>query len=851
MSALEISAHDALMRTQVETELRKKATNLSALIENAQDAVWSVDAKYNILTLNLVFQQQFVAAYGTDLKVGDNHIEFLPPELQSEWRSYYDRALKGDRFTVEMRYSIPGLPACMELAFNPILTPSCRVTGVAVFSRDISDRKRSDAELQQAKDHLQAVLDAVPGCVSWFNSRLQYLGINRYLAATFNLKPDEFIGRELGFMEASPGFAEFVQQFFQVTVQESSVEIQAIVEGQYRDYLVVAQKYDHGQSAVFVGLDITDRKQVEEALRESQERYALAVRGANDGLWDWNLRTNAIYFSPRWKTMLGYGDQEIGDHPDEWFRRVHPEEAEWLQAQVTAHVQGLTPNFEIEHRMQHKDGTYRWMLSRGLAVRDQDEVAYRMAGSQTDITERKRAEEQLLHDALHDGLTGLFNRALFLDRLGHAIDRARRQKGYSFAVLFLDLDRFKVINDSLGHTMGDHLLIAFSQRLGNFLSSGDTLARLGGDEFTILLEDIKDIQEATRLAERIHTDLRSPFWVNGQEIFTTASIGIALSETGCDRPEDMLRNADTAMYRAKALGRARHEIFNTDMYERAVNRLKVETDLRLAVFPTLSENSDIDGTHPSQPYQSCQEFQMRYQPIVCLKTAKIIGFEALVRWIHPEKGLISPAEFIPIAEETGLIVQMGEWILNESCRQVTQWQQQFPHLADLSISVNLSSRQFSEADLVEQVRQALRQTGLDPHCLKLELTESAVMENAETATAMLRELKMLNTQLLIDDFGTGYSSLSYLHRFPIDTVKIDQSFVRRMGSEDEQSVIVRAIVGLAHNLGMNVIAEGVETRDQMQCLQDLNAEYGQGYYFAKPLTAEEVEPLLENHPCWQ
>ena len=849
VSTSDVSDYDQVMRTQAESELRRQVSNLLALIENTQDAVWSIDPHYSITTLNLVFQQQFVAAYGRDIQVGMNHLDCLPPSERDRWQTYYDQALKGDRFTAEFHSDVTGIPAHSEVAFNPILTPSCRVEGVAVFSRNISDRKRADQALLDAKDQLQAVLDAVPGCVSWFSSDLTYLGINRYLAATFQLNADSFIGEKLGFMASSPGFAEFVKRFFQSSLQESNVEIVATVNHQPRHYLIVAQKYQQGEAAVFVGLDITERKRVEEALLESQERYALAVRGANDGLWDWNLKTSSIYFSPRWKTMLGYQEPDIGNRPDEWFSRVHPEEVDWLKAQLAAHLEGRSPSFEVEHRMRHRDGSYRWMLSRGLAVRDGQQVAYRMAGSQTDITERKRAEEQLLHDALHDSLTGLFNRALFMDRLSHAIEQTKRQGHYLFAVLFLDLDSFKVVNDSLGHIIGDELLVAIARRLESCLRPGDTLARLGGDEFTILLENIQDLSAATRVADTIHQQLQQPFTLGGQDVFTTVSIGIALSDTGCDRPDELLRNADTAMYRAKSLGRARHEIFNVEMYDRVVARLKLETDLRLTI--AAGQTTPTLLSYPSKTPDDGQDFQMRYQPIVSLSTGYIMGFEALVRWQHPKRGLVSPAEFIPVAEETGLITQIGHWTLREACRQLKIWQDQFPQVHPLSMSVNLSSRQFSSNDLLGQVKQAIADFQLTPHTLKLEITESAVMEDAQVATAILRQLKDLHTQLLIDDFGTGYSSLSYLHQFPIDTVKIDQSFVRCIGTENDGEAIVRAIVGLAHNLGMTVIAEGIEDARQMDCLCHFHAEYGQGYFFAKPLTAEDATAILAANPCWK
>ncbi len=814
---------------------------LIALIEHTLDAIWSVDRCYRLIVHNSACQQQFVQAYGVELRPELNLVTALPTPQRSLWQAYYDRALAGERFSVELHFDLPTLPNDIEIWFNPIWEQQ-QITGVAMFGRDVSDRKRVRRELQEAKDQLRAVVDAVPGCVSWFSADRRYLGINRYLANTFKLRPEDFIGKELGFMEASPSFASFVHQFLASPVESSTVEIAAQVDGAMRSYLLAAQKYAQNQAAVFVGLDITDRKQFEEALRESQERYALAVNGANDGLWDWNLRTNHVYYSPRWKAMLGYEEPEIGNRPEDWFDRVHPDEAEWLEVQLKAHLEGRTQHFEIEHRMRHQDGSYRWMLSRGYAVRD-GQTAYRMAGSQTDITDRKQAEHQLLHHALHDNLTGLANRALFMDRLQQAIGRYKRLPDYKFAVLFIDLDRFKILNDSLGHIVGDQLLMTIARRLESCLRSVDTIARLGGDEFTILLEGIHDADDACHLSERIHQALQTPFNLDGQEVFTSASIGIALSEAEYDRPEDLLRNADTAMYRAKTLGRARHALFDAAMHKRAVALLQLETDLRRAVAISSS---------PLQP----QEFRIQYQPIVRLETGEISGFEALVRWQHPERGLISPLEFIPLAEDTGLIVPLGQWILSEAYQQLQQWQQQFWPMP-LSISVNLSTKQFAQPNLIEQIRQLLHcaqlqhpqmQTG--QVSLKLEITESAIMDNSEAAQLMLEQLKALGVQLLIDDFGTGYSSLSYLHRFPIDTVKIDQSFISHMSTDSESAEIVRAIVSLAHNLGMNVIAEGIELADQLRQLRSLGTEYGQGFFFAKPLERQEVEALMQNQPVW-
>ncbi|HEY9699006.1 MAG TPA: EAL domain-containing protein [Trichocoleus sp.] len=586
-----------------------------------------------------------------------------------------------------------------------------------------------------------------------------------------------------------------------------------------------------GNLTHFIGFqtDVTARKLAEEALRESEERYALAVRGANDGIWDWNLRTNEVYFSPRWKTMLGYEEYDLSNSLDEWFERIHSEDLYWVKRQVSAHLDNLTPHFESEYRMLHQDGSYRWMLSRGLAVRNAEGQATRIAGSQTDMTIWKQAEEKLVHDALHDMLTGLPNRILLMERLRHAVQLAQRSPEFLFAVLFIDLDRFKVINDSLGHMVGDQLLIAIARRLAHCLRPSDTVARLGGDEFVILLEDIKDTAAVAIVAERIKHELALPFNLEDNEVYTAASIGIAFSTLNYENPEDLLRDADTAMYRAKAQGRARYEIFHPGMHINALALLQLETDLRRAI--------------------ERQELRLHYQPIIALRTLQVIGFEALIRWQHPQRGIIYPNEFISLAEETGLIMPMSEWCLREACHQMKAWETKFSQ--PLTVSVNLSSKQFTP-QITVQVQQILKETGLAPQRLKLEITESLLMENAESAIDTLSELRELGIQLAIDDFGTGYSSLSYLHRFPIDTLKIDRSFINKIDVDGEQLAIVRTIITLAWNLGMEVVAEGVETTKQLSQLRSLHCEYAQGYLFAKPLAESSVEQLIYAKPVsWQ
>ncbi|MEH1818149.1 MAG: EAL domain-containing protein [Nostoc sp.] len=449
----------------------------------------------------------------------------------------------------------------------------------------------------------------------------------------------------------------------------------------------------------------------------------------------------------------------------------------------------------------------------------------------SEITERKRVESQLLHLAFHDALTGLANRAAFMNRLKHAINFSKRHSDYLFAVLFIDLDRFKVINDSLGHLNGDQLLLATASRLEVCVRSIDTAARLGGDEFTILLEGIQDVSDAITVAERIQHELALPFELDGQEMFITASIGIALSSTvDYQHPEELLRDADTAMYRAKLLGRARYELFNSEMYASALARLQLETDLRRAI--------------------EREEFRVYYQPIVSLASGSILGFEALLRWQHPERGLLHPADFIPLAEETGLIFSIGNWALHEACRQMQAWQ--VCHRSNLleKISVNLSVKQFSQPDLIEQIGKILHSTGLDAGTLALDITESVIVENGDQATAVILQLREMGIELSIDDFGTGYSSLGRLYNFPISMLKIDRSFISPMSANSKNLEIVEIIITLAHKLGVDVLAEGVETKEQLALLRKLNCEYGQGHFFSLPLNNLAAEALIMQNPQW-
>src|SRR6059058_3360880 len=465
------------------------------------------------------------------------------------------------------------------------------------------------------------------------------------------------------------------------------------------------------------------------------------------------------------------------------------------------------------------------------AERHVEELNRHIAEQERTSCQLQESKDHFRHAAFHDALTNLPNRALLTENLAFVIERAKNHEDYQFAVLFLDLDRFKNVNDSLGHTIGDQLLIAIARRLESCIREVDMVARLGGDEFAILLDGIANAAEATNMARRIQDKLSSPFNLSGHEVFTTTSIGIALSSTGYDHPENMLRDADTAMYRAKAQGKACYEVFDKGMHARAVYLLQMENDLRRAL--------------------DREELRVYYQPIVSLDSGQLAGFEALVRWQHPERGFINPSDFIPLAEDTGLIVPLGIWVLRRACEQLSQWQWQSAANRSLFMSVNLSGKQVARPKLVNEIRQVLEETRIDPKYLKLEITESAVMENAETAVQLLRRLKALGVQLSIDDFGTGYSSLGYLHRFPVNTLKVDRSFVGRIGEAAENIEIVRTIISLAENMGMEVVAEGVETLSQLAQLRKLNCQYGQGYLFSRPVDAASVTAWISRKPHWQ
>ncbi len=616
-----------------------------------------------------------------------------------------------------------------------------------------------------------------------------------------------------------------------VTARAQSNDIVAALEQGADDYITTPRDFTVILARVQAQLL---RKRTEDRLRDSEERYALAAAGSHDGLWDWNVRTNEVYFSQRWKAILGHTDQDIGSRIDEWFERIHADDRSRVRRDVESHLAGLTDCFESEHRIRASSGSYLWVLARGLATRDDDGMPIRIAGSQTDITESK----------VIDALTGLPNRLLLADRLERTFQHTRQQQGAQFAVLFLDLDGFKVINDSIGLMAGDELLQAVARRLEGSLRSVDrialsrdgepapmtddhTVARLGGDEFIILLQSIRSVDDATRVADRMQQALARPFHIDGRDVFTAASIGVAVSGHAYTRPEDVLRDADTAMYRAKALGKGRTEVFDSLMRQQANARLQLDGDVRLAI--------------------ERHEFLPFYQPLIDMRTGSLVGFEALLRWQHPERGIVSPAEFIPLLEENGLVVPIGRRFVQDVCSQLRAWHSTFPHAGRLWMNVNFASRQFLEPGLADRLVDILHDTGLAVDHLVVEITEATAISNLAVTTEVLQKLRDAGVRVVLDDFGTGHSSLACLDQLPITGLKLDPTFTSR---QTKRSAILSAVVSLAKVLALTVTAEGIETPEQCRQLQDAGCDYGQGYLFARALDSDAATAAVAAHRLW-
>ena len=568
-----------------------------------------------------------------------------------------------------------------------------------------------------------------------------------------------------------------------------------------------------------------ERQRAEQALLKVKERYALAVAGANDCIWDWDAASDTAYFSPRWNELVGLDPDIAVTRLQDWFERVHPDDLSDLQRIVSAKPSGHRQHFEHEHRLRHEKGDYLWVYARGVILADENGRPERMAGSISSIAKRKETEHQLIHRALHDALTGLPNRVLFIDRLQQALRRFKRNNQQRFAVLYFDLDRFKFINDSLGHSAGDSLLVSVARRLMSVIRPGDTVARMGGDEFAVLVSDIEDASDTSQVTERIHTLFQQEFAIAGRGIYTSVSIGVAIVAKQYQSPEELLRDADLAMYRAKRSETENTAIFDTTMHQAAISRLNMETDLRRAF--------------------ARGEFVVHYQPIVTLADRRIVAFEALLRWEHPEKGLLGPKDFLSVVEDTGMLASLSWWVLEQACRQAGEWRGSLVNGSPLGMSVNVSATMFRAEHSARRLKQIVQEAGIPSGGLSLELTERDCMDHEEATQAVLEELRSFGVRIHMDDFGTGYSSLSYLQRCSYDTLKIDRSFVQSIASKDQSKAIIKTIVGLGRMLNMNVVAEGVESQGQLDALVSMECPEAQGFWFSKPVSPGEAMLMLK------
>ncbi len=825
---------DITERKLTQAELQKNISLLNSTFEATADGIFVVDKKGSILTFNNRFLEIMEIPDGqgkNELSVGnlpdnlDNAEEFIEStkKLIQNPEIKHSDLMKFKNGKVIERWSQPQI-----LEGN--------VIGRVISFRDVTEHIQAKENLEKERKFLDAVLNNLMDGLVACNAAGELTLFNRasqefHGLSAEPLPPEKWAEHyDLYQADGKTPLTKIEVPLFRALQGENVSNVEIVISPKNkppRTLIVSGQPifdtYGKKIGAVAGMHDITERKRAEENLRESESKLLILLKSMSEGLLQVNDENEVIEFvNDSFCEMVGYTKQELIGN--DWCSLMLDEEGCKLVDQVNIRrSQGISDRYEL--RLKKKSGEMMWVMVGGSPMFDANGKMTGKMGIFTDITERKRIEKQLVHDAFHDGLTGLANRDLFIDHLRMAIERGKSQYSNHYAVLFLDFDRFKVVNDSLGHTQGDNLLKSIAQRLVSCTRTGDLVARFGGDEFVILLSEMPEINSAVQIAERIQKDMEKPFHLDANEIYISASIGIALSTARHKRAEDMIRDADIAMYRAKEKGKARYEVFDHTMHAHASQKLQMETEMRQAL--------------------DRHEFELHYQPILELEDESLVGFESLVRWNHPVRGMVSPLEFIKESEENGLILPLGKWILRKSCYQMRQWQIDNPDMTEMFISVNLSSKQFSQSDLVEQVAEALEDSGLDPRCLKLEITESHIMENSKKAINIMNQLCELGIQMSLDDFGTGYSSLSYLHSLPVNYLKIDRSFVMQMEQSKENEEIVHTIVKLARNLKMKVVAEGIETAEQLGKLKDLRCEYGQGYYFSKPLCVQNAQKFIE------
>lgn len=820
---------DITDRKRAEEEIKLGQERFRNIFENASDIIYIHDLDGNYISINDAGERIF--GYTREETLGMNMSQIASSEQVAILREKLAKKLTGD--AEQTSYEVEctrkdGQKITLEVN-SSVIYKDGKPVAVQGIARDVTERKRVEATIRENEERYRDLFENANDLIYTHDLQGNFTSINRAGEKITGYTRDEAVQMHVSQVVA-PDFLEQAKRMIASKIDGDSAtayELEIISKGGQRVSLELSTRliYLDGKPIGIqgIGRDITERRRVDEALKASEQRYRQLGEGIlhqiwtarPDGLLDYVNRRTLEYFDRTREEMIGDG----------WRHMVHPDDLdESLKRWTTALKTG--ESYETEFRLRRHDGQYRWHVAKATAGRDSFGNINKWFGTNTDIHEQKESEEKLNYYARHDSLTDLPNRPEFMNHLRLAIQRCSENPEARFAVLFLDLDRFKVINDSLGHSVGDKLLIAISGRLKATLRPGDVVARLGGDEFTILLNRTGSEHDVAQVVERIQTRIAEPFLIDNYEVFTTASVGIILSDEFARGADDYLRDADAAMYRAKAAGKARYEIFDSEMHVENLNLLQVETDLRHAL--------------------ERDEFEVQYQPIVDLATGVVREFEALIRWRHPINGLVPPADFIEVAEETGLIVPIGMWILETACRQIGEWQE---NCADrLSVSVNLSARQLMHPSLVQQVEAILAESKLNPWQLKLEVTESTVMEYSEKAQDVLDRLDRLGVHLSTDDFGTGYSSLSYLQSFPFDRLKIDRSFIDKIGKNKKSDAIVKTILMLGSNLGMEVVAEGIETVGQLEFLQELGCQFGQGYYFSRPVDSSVAHRLINTDP---
>jgi diguanylate cyclase (GGDEF)-like protein/PAS domain S-box-containing protein len=822
------TAFDVTERRLADAALHRQAL----AFENLYDAVILSGSDGRITDWNPAAER--IYGFTRDEVLGKTAVELWmePSEAADLNQRILDGLEEEGRWQGEIRFvRKDGTRGVSETLVVPLVDAQGHRVGALGVNRDVTERKRTEEALRTSEERFRLI---VTGAQQVFFYVHGLDGVYEYLSPSvrevLGYAPEELAGKPYTVLHTGHDSDQTVEEQTAATVA-SGVPNTYLVYARHRDGQIVALELVEtavrrgGRVRAVQGFarNVTERIRAEDALRDSEERYRTLFEESRDAVYMSSIDGGMLRANQAMLEMFGI---EPGELPSLRLADLYYDPSDRQRFRDEIFRTGYVRDYEL--RLKRRDGTpVHCLISATLRRAPTGEVTG-FQGIIHDITQRKRAEEQLAYGALHDALTGLPNRALFVDRLGQALERVRRG-GPPFAVFFLDVDRFKVVNDSLGHAVGDELLIAAAGRMERVVRPGDTVARFGGDEFTLLVEAVGGAVDATHMAERVLEALAEPFSLDHHEVFTSASVGIAVGTTGTEDPEVLLRNADAALSRAKALGKNRYEVFDRAMHAQAVERLRLETDLRRAL--------------------ERGELVLHYQPIVRLGDGRVDGFEALLRWRHPERGWVSPNLFIPVAEEMGLIHTLGRWVFEEACSRARSWMDAFAGRR-VRMAVNLSAAQFSQADLADYLVRAMESCGLPPGVVHLEITESVILEHAGPALAILARLREMGVGLCMDDFGTGYSSLGYLHRFPIDELKIDRSFVARMELDPRNAQLVQAIAGLARNLGVQVVAEGVETREQLAALREMGCDFAQGFLFSEPLPEDEAEALLRADPVW-